>query len=115
MVKSRRSTPPQSAEQKREAILRGWMNWLNIWSVCDNTACKRANCCRAWESGCGKRNFSRLPEGVQDAFVTLMDAREGGLPFDEAWADLEADGFLDALGNWRALVRGPDGGANAVH
>jgi hypothetical protein len=106
MAKSATSLPLQSAEQKREATLRGWINWLKIWSVCDNTACERAHCCRAWASGCFKRNFPRLPQGVQDGFAALIIAREDGLSFDEAWAEMTDLGLVDELANWQALVRG---------
>src|SRR5690349_14954220 len=34
MVTSRISTPAQFIDPKQEVILRGWMNWLDIWRVC---------------------------------------------------------------------------------
>jgi len=108
MVKSLTSPPLQSVEQKREADLRGWMNWLDTWRVCDNTACARAHCCRAWASGCFKRNFPRLPQGVQAGFIALIAAKEDGLPFDDAWAELTILGLVDELANWRDLVRGSE-------
>ena len=111
MVKSHAFAPPQSIEQKRDANLRGWMNWLNAWRVCANTACERARCCRGQMSRC----FPRLPQGVQDAFIALMQAREEGLPFDEAWDELEAVGLLDELGNWLNPLRGEPGASDAVH
>src|SRR5258706_11889978 len=46
MDKSPTSPPLQSVDQKREADLRGWINWLDTWRVCANTACERARCCR---------------------------------------------------------------------
>ena len=108
MVTSRISTPAQFIDPKQEATLRGWMNWLDIWRVCANTACERARCCRGWDSGCFKENFPRLPEGVQAGFIALVAAREDGLPFDDAWAELTRCGLVDELANWQALVHGDE-------
>jgi hypothetical protein len=114
MAKSRTSAPAQSFDQTREADLRGWMNWLDIWRVCANTACERARCCRGWESGCFKRNFPRLPQGVQDGFFALIAAKEDDLPFDDAWAELTRCGLVAEFANWRDLVHGSDA-ASAVN
>jgi hypothetical protein len=104
-------TPPLSAKQ--EEWLRGWgNNWLHLWRVCANTACERARCCRGKPSACFTENFSRLPEGVQDWWVLLMEARQDGLPFDEAWAELTELGLVDELANWHDLVNGS--GASAA-
>ena len=103
MDKSHESAPALSAKQ--EACLRGWGNFIDLWRVCANTACGRARCCRGKPSACFPENFSRLPEGVQDWWVLLMKAREDGLPFDEAWAELTGLGLVDELANWRDLVR----------
>jgi hypothetical protein len=105
MDKSRQLTSPLSA--KEEAWLRGWgNNWLHLWHVCANTACERARCCRGNPSNCFKENFWRLPEGVQDWWVLLMEARKDGLSFDEAWAELTDLGLVDELANWRDLACG---------
>jgi len=104
MVKSRTSALPQSAEQKKEANLRGWSNWLSIWHVCANTACERARCCRGKTSACFPANFSRLPQGVQDGFIALIASKEDGLPFDNAWVELTRCGLVAELANWQALV-----------
>jgi len=112
MDKSRQSTPLSA---KEEAWLRGWGdNQLHLWHVCANTACKRARCCRGKPSACFKENFPRLPEGVQDWWVLLMEARQDGLPFDEAWEELTNLGLVDELANWRDLALGGEasGGVN---
>jgi hypothetical protein len=104
MTKSPTPVPPLTARQ--EACWRGWSNVLDLWYACANTACRRARCCRGNPNACFEVNFSQLPQGAQDWFLLLMEARELGVPFDEAWADLAEGGFLDELGNWRNLVRG---------
>ena len=114
MVKSHTSAPPRSVQQKRDADLRGWMNWLDVWRVCANTACQRARCCRGKVSSCFPENFPRLPQGVQDRFIALIAAKEDGLPFDDAWAELTRCGLVDELGNWRDLVRGSEA-SGVVH
>ena len=108
MVKSRTSSSLQSVEQKREADLRGWMNWLDTWRVCANTACERARCCRGKGTACFPKNFPRLPQGVQDGFILLIAAKEDGLGFDEAWTELTRVGLVAELANWQALVHGSD-------
>ncbi len=108
MVKSLTSPLLQSVEQKREADLRGWINWLDAWRVCANTACERARCCRGKASGCFRENFLRLPQGVQDGFIALIAAKEDGLPFDDAWAELTRCGLVAELANWQALVHGSE-------
>ena len=113
MMKSQTSARSQSA--KHEACWRGWSNFLDLWYVCANTACSRARCCRGNPDACFAANFSQLPQGAQDWFRLLMKARELGVPFDQAWADLEGDGFLDEFGNWRDLVRGQSNASDAVH
>jgi hypothetical protein len=104
MIKSHQSKPPLSAEQ--ETDLRGWGNLLDVWRVCANTACERARCCRGKPSVCFSENSSRLPSGVRDCFIALFAAKEDGLPFDEAWAELTRVGLAAELSNWRDLVRG---------
>ena len=116
MTKSPTSARPLSAKQ--EATWRGWSNLLDLWYVCANTACGRARCCRGNPNDCFEANFSQLPQGAQDWFLLLIEAKQSGVPFDEAWADLEEDGFLDEFGKWRNLVRGPQGASDvsdAVH
>jgi hypothetical protein len=114
MIKSHTPAPLQSVQQKRDADLRGWMNWLDAWRVCANTACERARCCRGQVSRCFPENFPRLPQGVQDGFIALIAAKEDGLPFDEAWAELTRCGLVAELANWQALVHGnePRGAVN---
>ena len=106
MVKSPTSAPLQSAKQKKEADLRGWINWLDTWHVCANTACERARCCRGKASACFPKNFPRLPTGVRDCFVALIAAKQDGLPFDDAWAELTRVGLVAEFANWQNLVHG---------
>ena len=114
MTKSTTSARPLSAKQN--ATWRYWSNFLDLWYVCANTACGRARCCRGEPNACFRQNFRRLPQGARDCFLLLMKARELSVPFDKAWADLEGDGFLDHLGNWRDLVRqGASEASDAVH
>jgi len=113
MVKSLKSAPPQ-LDQKQEADLRGWINLLDIWRVCANPACDRAGCCRGKPSGCFRQNFSRLPMGMQDCFLALIAAKQDGLPFDDAWAELTRCGLVAELAKWQALVHGSEA-AGAVN
>ena len=106
MVTSRTSQPLQSAEQKNDARRRFWSNFLNMWHVCANTACRRARCCRGNPSACFTQNFSQLPEGVQDFFILLDHAKKEGLPFDEARAELTRVGLVAELSNWHDLAHG---------
>jgi hypothetical protein len=109
MVKSHTSAPLQSADQEKEADLRGWINWLDTWRVCANTVCERARCCRGKASACFPENFPRLPLGVRDSFIALISAKEDGLPFEDAWAELTRVGLVAELANWQALVHGEAG------
>jgi hypothetical protein len=102
-------TSARSLSAKQQADWRYWSTFLDLWSMCANTACGRTRCCRGNPTLCFNASFPRLPQGVKEFFVLLMKAREWGVPFDKAWADLEEGGFLDHLGNWRNLVRGPQG------
>jgi hypothetical protein len=110
MAKSRTSQLLQSAEQKKDARRRFWSSFLNMWYVCPNTACRRARCCRGKPSACFRPNFWRLPEGVQDFFILLDQAKKEGLPFDEARAELTRLGLVAELSNWHDLAH-----ANAAH
>lgn len=114
MTKSLTSPPLQSVQEKRDADLRGWMNLLDAWRVCANRACERARCCRGQVSRCFPENFPQLPQGVQDGFIALIAAKEDGLPFDEAWAELTRCGLVAELANWRDLLRGSEA-SGAVH
>jgi hypothetical protein len=109
MVKSRTSQLLQSAEHKNDARRRFWSNFLNMWYVCPNTACRRARCCRGKPSACFRPNFWRLPEGVQDFFILLDQAKKEGLPFDEAKAELTRLGLVAELSNWHDLAHGTRG------
>ena len=108
MVKSRTSAPLQAVEQKQEADLRAWGNWLDTWHVCANKACHWARCCRGKPSGCFNENFSRLPDRVQDLLAMLAMAREEGIPFDEAWAELTRCGLVAELAKWHELAHGSE-------
>ena len=114
MAKSPTSPPLQSVAQKKEADLRGWINWLDAWRLCANTACGRAGCCRGKASACFRKNFPRLPQGVQDGFVALIMAKEDGLSFDEAWAEMTDLGLVAELANWHDLAHG-SGASGAVN
>jgi hypothetical protein len=106
------SAPPLTAKQER--CFRGWgSEWLDLWHVCANTACRRARACRGNAEACFAANFSQVPEGVQDWFILLIQARVDGLSFDEAWAELTEFGLIDELGNWHNLTRGPNGAGAA--
>ena len=108
MVKSRASKSLQSAERKKQTTERNWSNTLKMWHVCANTACGRARCCRGSPSYCYPHNFPRLPEGVQDWFLTIGEFQAEAAPFDDAWAELTRLGLVAQLANWQALVHGSD-------
>jgi len=108
MVKSRTSAPLRSAEQKHDATKRFWSNCMNMWHVCENTACRRARCCRGNPSACFDENFSRMPEGVRDWFILLGAAQKDEMPFDDAWAELTRCGLVAELANWHDLVHGSE-------
>jgi len=108
MVKSRKSAPLRSAEQRKEEDKRFWSNQMNMWHVCANTACGRARCCRGNPSACFTENFSRLPEGVRDWFILLGEAQKEEIPFDDAWAELTRLGLVAELANWHDLAHGSE-------
>jgi hypothetical protein len=108
MMTSSTSPPPRTFDQQKEADLRGWTNWLDMWRVCANAACGRAGCCRGKPSGCFRENFPQLPQGVQDGFIALIAAKEDGLPFDEAWVELMWCGLVAEFANWQAPVHGSE-------
>ena len=103
MVNSHTSAPPLSAHRSVLARLgefHGSVARLRRHGVPPRAMLPRQ------ADDCFAEYFSRLPEGTQDSCLLLMKAREDGLPFDEAWADLKGRGLFDEFGNSRDLARG---------
>jgi hypothetical protein len=86
----------------REAALRDWNKILGLWRVCDNSACRRARCCRGDVRACAPGNFALAPEGVQGWFCCLLSAKEEKLSFDEALARLQDTPADAAFRAWHA-------------
>ena len=105
MVTSR-ANAEQSAKQREEATERGWSNSMNMWFVCANQSCRRARCCRGSPSYCYKHNYPQLPEGVKDWFALIGEFQTEGMPFEEAWANLDKCGVLEEFGRWHELANG---------
>ncbi len=83
---------------------RFWSEWLSLWSLCGNAACRRGRCCRGDATRCFPRNFQLLPEGVRDWFISLMAAKLAHLPFDYALGWLDGAGHGRALDKWNETV-----------
>jgi hypothetical protein len=98
-------------DSAREAALRDWIGILRLWQVCDNTACRRARCCRGNVRACAPRNFALAPEGVRGWFCCLLAAKEEKLSFDAALARLKDTPADAAFRAWRA---GDEAAARAV-
>ena len=82
-----------------------WRNWtriLGLWRVCDKAACRKARACRGNVRACVPVNFANVPEDVQAWFACLMVAREDGLSFDEAMAEIEKTPAAEAFRDWHA-------------
>jgi hypothetical protein len=89
-------------DTSREEALRDWNKILGLWRVCDNAACRRARACRGNVRACSPRNFALAPEGVQGWFACLMVAKEDGLSFDEAMAQIKGTPAEEAFFEWHA-------------
>jgi hypothetical protein len=87
---------------RRDDLLRGWANLLGCWRVCDNDSCRQARVCRGNIRACAPRNFSRLPEGVQDFCAGLLWLRERRVGFDAAIERLAETPALAAFNEWTA-------------
>ena len=79
---------------------------MNMWFVCANTACRRARCCRGTPAYCYKHNYPQLPEAVKDWFALIGEFQAEGMPFKEAWANLDKCGVLEEFGRWHELANG---------
>ncbi len=88
-----------------DRTIRGWADWLGMWALCDNPACRGAQGCRGQIKLCAPKYFHQLPEDVQAFFWCLMQAKEQGLSFDEALAGFSDDSpALDGMLRWHAAV-----------
>ena len=81
-----------------------WSDLLLLWRLCDKSACSRARACKGDERRCLPHYFSLLPEGVQDWYGCLARCKKDGVPFDDAIAELEANGCTKALHDWHVAV-----------
>jgi hypothetical protein len=78
--------------------------YLGIFSICRNTACRRARDCRGNAHFCLKTNFPRLPDGVRDWFIGLLGGGEES--FDEACERMAKTPSAQAFAAWRASLPG---------
>ena len=89
-------------KDSRAEALRDWNRILGLWRVCDKPACRRANACRGNVRACSPVNFAKAPDGVQTWFIGLVAAKEVGLSFDEAMAEIEKTPAAEAFRAWHA-------------
>jgi len=75
---------------------------LATWKLCDKAACRRAHVCRGAGRACLKAKFPLLPQDVQDWFIGFIWHKMEGVPFEEAWHNLERSTLAPALRAWHA-------------
>jgi hypothetical protein len=85
--------------------LRVLADLLCIWRLCGNARCRRAGSCRGRVHLCAKRNFTALPEGVRDFFLSFLAAKRAGLSFETFREEMEGREETEALFAWRAGAR----------
>ena len=85
--------------------LRVLADMLCIWRLCGSARCRQARACRGSVHLCARRNFTVLPEGVRDFFLSFLAARHAGLSFETFRAEMEGREETDALFAWRAGAR----------
>ena len=96
-------TETSDSGMAREAEgLRVLADLLCIWRLCGSARCRRARACRGRVHLCGRRNFTVLPEGVRDFFLSFLAARHAGLSFEAFRAEMEGREETDAFFAWRA-------------
>jgi hypothetical protein len=83
---------------------RAWVNHLLLWRLCGNAKCRRARACRGKVHLCARPNFYLLPQGVQDFYHGLADARNEGLSFEDAMERLDETGAVEAFEDWNVAV-----------
>jgi hypothetical protein len=91
-----------ASKNSRAEALRDWNRILGLWRVCETAACHKARACRGNVRKCTPVNFARVPEGVQGWFCCLLAAKEEGLSFDQALAEIEKTSAAEAFHDWHA-------------
>jgi hypothetical protein len=76
-----------------------------FWRLCGQPTCRRARACRGAPERCLKRLMPLVPKEARDWLVELMQGRELGETFDEAWAAVPPE-LHETFNAWRAAVLG---------
>ena len=118
------TSPPRAADPKdnnarfaaaHERAMRGWTEFLQVWRLCDNGACRRERACRGLARPCMKARFPLLPEGVRIWFEELLAAQCAKVPFEQAFEHLETIGANKALAEWFAAEEAGAEAPGALH
>ncbi|MBI4274118.1 MAG: hypothetical protein HY659_05415 [Rhizobiales bacterium] len=89
----------------RDRVMRGWSDVLNLWRLCNRTACRRTRACGGKPLQCFKLNFPLLPEGVRAWFEGVGQAQDQKLTFDEAMEWLDTTDAGEAFREWTKAVK----------
>ncbi len=81
--------------------LRHWSNFLALWRVCGNAACRRAKCCRGRARLCGQENTKNIPPAAREFFVAFLAGKHYGVSFEEFWEDMEFEPCTKDYLAWR--------------
>ena len=84
--------------------LREACNWLELPRICRKARCRKAGRCRGEPLACLRAGLARAPEPAREFVRSMMQARDLGLSFEEAFEDAADchDGYFAWLDGLRA-------------
>jgi hypothetical protein len=91
----------RSRNETEEQELRQVSNFLALWRVCGNAACRRAKTCRGRAQLCGRKNSKNVPPSVREFFVAFLAGKRCGISFEEFWEDMEFEPCTRDYFAWR--------------
>jgi hypothetical protein len=106
------SAEENSSEDRMPGNAKSWRalsNMLDLWALCDRSACRRAQACQGDSRECIPRCGPFVPPDAKEWAVELFACKSEGLSFDEARARLAPE-LEDAWAAWDMAVRRIAGG-----
>jgi hypothetical protein len=104
MIEANSATSASDAEAARRREiedLRGANNFLCLWRVCGNAACRCARSCRGRAHLCPKRNEALVPKPARDFFFSFLAAKSVGVSIEDFRDEMEGRDETEAFLAWR--------------
>ena len=92
------------------AVQRMLSNHYSFWCICNASACRRARCCKGDPEKRLDACMPLLPDDAYEGGVRVLDGRESGLTFDQAWLRWRDE--LAAWGLWKQRLESSRGRAS---